>query len=333
MRLIKAVFPTARVNEVLWQVKQHSTIDATLGLGNSPDQKSIEILISASAGQDLIKGLEETLASSEDWRLTVLPVEATLPRVEANQDGDEPAKHTVTIQEELYQTISRGTLLDRDFLALTVLSTIVATIGLNASNIAVIIGAMVIAPLLGPILAFAYGGALGDLALMIKAGKTAIIGLLTGFGVALILSFMMDVNLLSSELLDRATLSPEIIILALASGAAAALSLSSGISSALVGVMVAVALLPPAASAALFLGAGELNQAINASLLLALNVICIMVSAQLTFVIKGIGPQTWIAKKTAAVSVKINLGLWLVLLIVLAVLSLKISADIPAAAI
>ncbi len=330
MRLLKVVFPAARVNEVLWQVNQYSPIDATLGLGNGPDQKSIEILIGTGSGQNLIKALEDTLASSEDWRLTVMNVEATLPRIESGVEGEAAAKHTVTLQEELYQTISRGTLLNLDFIALTVLSTIVATLGLNASNVAVIIGAMVIAPLLGPILAFGYGGALGDLALMVKASKTAITGLVTGFTVALIMSLMMDVNLQSPELLDRATLSPEIILLALASGAAAALSLSSGVSSALVGVMVAVALLPPAAASALFLGAGELKQASQASLLLALNVICVMLSAQLAFFIKGTRPETWKAKKTAAVSRKLNIGLWLVLLVVLAVLTLKISADLPA---
>ncbi len=330
MRLLKVVFPAARVDEIVWQVSQYKPIDSTLGEGNGPEQKSMDILIGTGSGQELIKALEDTLCSSADWRITVVPVDATLPRVEETEsEGEKAAKHVVTLQEELYQTISRGTVLNRDFIALTILSSIVATIGLNESNIAVIIGAMVIAPLLGPILAFGYGGALGDLALMLKASKTAIIGLLTGFSVALVMSLIITVNLQSPELLDRTMLGPAIIVLALASGAAAALSLSTGVSSALVGVMVAVALLPPAAASALFLGAGEITQAVNASLLLALNVVCVMLSAKLTFVIKGVRPETWKARKTAAVSVKLNVGLWIVLLIVLAVLSLKISADIP----
>lgn len=329
MRLLKVLFPVEKTDEMKRLAVRFNPIDWTIGAGNGPLEASIEILTDEGVGQDLIKAIEGALSSTTDWRLTVIPVEATLPRYETETESELSARHTVTLQEELYQKIAGGTKLDLDFIALTVLSSIVATIGLNTSNIAVIIGAMVIAPLLGPILAFSYGGALGDLTLMIKASKTALTGLALGFAVALLMSFVMPVNLQSPELLDRTIVSPEIILLALASGAAAALSLSSGVSSALVGVMVAVALLPPAASAALFIGAGEFKQFANASLLLGLNIICIMLAAKLTFVMKGIRPRTWQAKKTAAVSVKLNIGLWIVLLCVLAVLILKITTDVP----
>lgn len=118
---------------------------------------------------------------------------------------------------------------------------------------------------------------------------------------------------------------PEIIALALASGAAAALSLSTGISSALVGVMVAVALLPPSVASALFLGAGDYQSAIGAAILLALNVVCAVLSAQLVFVYKGIRPRTWSSQKKASRSVKINAIVWLGLLIALAALAYSLN--------
>ena len=133
----------------------------------------------------------------------------------------------------------------------------------------------------------------------------------------------MDLNLVSKEMVDRTVISPAIIALALASGAAAALSLSTGISSALVGVMVAVALLPPSVASALFLGAGEYDKAAGAAILLALNVVCAILSAQLIFVWKGVRPRTWSSQVKASRSVKINAAVWVGLLVALAVLAYR----------
>jgi len=192
-------------------------------------------------------------------------------------------------------------------------------------NVAIVIAAMVIAPLLGPVLAFALAAALGDLSLMRKAGQTALAGLIVGFVFAAGLSQFMSVDLNSQELLSRTVINPAIIALALASGAAAALSLSTGISSALVGVMVAVALLPPAVASALFLGAGEYHHSLAAAVLLCLNVICALLSAQLIFVYKGVRPRKWRSQKKAATSVKINAVVWITLLIGLATLAYKLN--------
>lgn len=110
------------------------------------------------------------------------------------------------------------------------------------------------------------------------------------------------------------------LVLALAAGAAAALSLTTGVSSALVGVMVAVALLPPAAAIGLLLGAGHREQAIAAALLLAINIVCVNLSAQIVFVLRGVTPRTWFEKRAARRAVLINAGVWLLLLLALVVL-------------
>jgi len=179
---------------------------------------------------------------------------------------------------------------------------------------------MVIAPLLGPILAFSVGAALGDAPLMIKASRTAFLGFAIGFFFAFLLTLFFPPNYDSSELMDRSMVGPEMIILALASGASAALSLTTGVSSALVGVMVAVALLPPSVASAMFFSAGDTGNGLSALLLLVLNVVCTVISAQLVFLWKGMRPRTWWEQQAAAKSVKINLSVWGVLLIGLAIL-------------
>ena len=86
---------------------------------------------------------------------------ASLPRPpDDEEETDEPrkeARKTAASREELYNSIEKNARLDSNFLLLVVLSTVVAAVGLLEDNVAVVIGAMVIAPLLGPNLAQALG--------------------------------------------------------------------------------------------------------------------------------------------------------------------------------
>ena len=101
----------------------------------------------------------------------------------------------------------------------------------------------------------------------------------------------------SPELAGRTNVGLDSVALALASGAAAALSLTTGLSSVMVGVMVAVALLPPAVTLGLMLGHGEGSLAAGAGLLLAINVVCINLASKVVFFIKGIRPPAHGGKK------------------------------------
>lgn len=331
MRFIKANFPADKSDAVIEIINKANPIDWSMDSGYGRYEKAVEIVVAKGRGQELLDDLQGLLSACVDWRVVVMPIEATLPRPEEEEkavttEGEEKKKaKTIALREELYHKVSDGAKLNWDFVILTVLSSIVAAIGLNGDSVAIVIAAMVIAPLLGPILAFAFATALGDLSLMWKATKTAFVGLGIGFGFAFALTFFMDVNLFSKEMVDRTVINPAIIALALASGAAAALSLSTGISSALVGVMVAVALLPPSVASALFLGAGEYEKAAGAAILLALNVVCAVLSAQFIFVYKGIRPRTWSSQLKASKSVKINAAVWIGLLTALAFLAYRLN--------
>jgi len=321
MRLIKVSFPSAKLDDVIKTIEDASPTDWINDSGSGIYEQAIEIVISQKKCQGLIDGLQDLLAAGQDWRITVVPVEATLPRPETKvEEEDKAKKKEVAFREGLYQTVEKGSKFDIDFAVLTVLSAIVAAIGLSSDSVAIVIAAMVIAPLLGPILAFSVGAALGDAPLMIKASRTAFLGFAIGFAFAFLLTLFFPPNFESRELMDRAIVRPELIILALASGASAALSLTTGVSSALVGVMVAVALLPPSVASAMFFAAGDTSRGLSALLLLTLNVVCTVLSAQIVFLWKGMRPRTWWEQKAAAKSVRINLSVWGILLLGLAVL-------------
>ena len=208
-----------------------------------------------------------------------------------------------------------------NFLVLVVLSTAVAAIGLIENNVAVVIGAMVIAPLLGPNLAFGLSTALGDIDLMRKSVLTTFAGITLAVCLSIAIGVFWPFDVSGPELASRTRAGLDSVVLALASGAAAALSLTTGLSSVLVGVMVAVALLPPAVTLGLMLGHGEVNLAINAGLLLNINVVCINLSSKIVFFIKGIRPRTWYEKEKAQRAMTIYVVVWFVTLVVLVLLT------------
>jgi uncharacterized hydrophobic protein (TIGR00341 family) len=249
-------------------------------------------------------------------RVVVLPVDTTLPRPkEAEQEA--AADKARTSREVLYDQVVANARLSSQYFVLVILSTIVAAIGLMEDNVAVVIGAMVIAPLLGPNLALALGAALGDTALIGRALVSAAAGL----GLALLLSWglglVLPVDLASHELASRMDVGLDSVGLALASGAAAVLSLTSGLSTTLVGVMVAVALLPPTATLGLALAAGNNVGATGAALLLATNIVCVNLSAKVVFLLTGMGPRTWREKQKARRTILVYLLIWSVALAVL----------------
>jgi uncharacterized hydrophobic protein (TIGR00341 family) len=259
------------------------------------------------------------LGTSADARILVLPVEAVVPRPAQEETPDSSKQSSSATREELYNQIETGARLDGNFLILVFLSTVVAAIGLLENNIAVVVGAMVIAPLLGPNIALAFAATLGDRDLLQASLKTNLLGLLFALLISVVIGWIWPISTPSSEVLARTDVGFDGVVLALASGAAAVLSLTSGVASALVGVMVAVALLPPAATLGMTLASGQYQMASGSALLLAVNIVSINLSANLVFVFKGVRPRTWLEKRKARQSAGWIVLFWAIALAVLLV--------------
>jgi uncharacterized hydrophobic protein (TIGR00341 family) len=314
MRLLEVHLPADdRFDTVLRAVKAADPIDYYVQNTERKDRKLISVFIREGTGQALIDNIQTALETCDDFRITVLPVEATAPNIEEATD-QKAQKQIQATREEIYSDVSTGARLDRDFIIMVVLSTIVAAIGLNSDGIAAVIGAMVIAPLLGPVLGFSMGAALGDFKLLKRASLTLTSGIAIALFCAWVLSFLLEIDLQSRELMSRAEVRLDGLALAMAAGGAAALSLTRGQASALVGVMVAAALLPPGAALGLFVGTGHWTLAMRAGLLLALNVVALVLAALIVFRLRKIRPRSWIDQKNAQRAVWINAGLSVLLL-------------------
>ena len=309
-------------------IRNAKPVDYQVILPEQKDRRIISIILRDSTSQNLVDALQQSLEDDKHWRIAILPIEATIPKPERTEGGKEE-RNQKALREELLHDIEAGAKCDRDYLIMVALSTIVAAVGLNSDGVAAVIGAMVIAPLLGPILGFSMGAALGDVSLIKRSSMTLAFGILLATSLTFALSFLVPINLESRELITRAEVRLDGLALALAAGGAAALSVARGQSSALVGVMVAAALLPPGAAFGLFLGAGEYALASRAGLLLALNVAALVLAALAVFRLKKIRPRTWIEQRNADFAVRINAVLWIVFLIIAT--SLIVFLDLGAA--
>lgn len=276
------------------------------------------MLINDDDIQKALDSFSQMIDKQPAAKLIVMPVEAHLPKHKEKEEEKE--KKATAARESIYEKVEKSAHINIDFIILVTLSTVVATIGLIENNVAIVIGAMVIAPLLGPNIAFSLATALGDTKLMFASVKS----ILLGVGIAVLLPYLiahvLSISLVSHEVLMRTHVGFDSVILALASGAAAALSITTGLSSVLVGVMVAVALLPPATVFGLMLGDGRFDLAFNAGILLAINIVSINLSSKIIFIFKGITPRTWFEKEKAKHAMKWYITTWIITLIVLMLL-------------
>ena len=292
----------------------------------------LKALVDANRTEAFLDKAEHIIGDKDGYRLIMLEVEATLPRVNAESDvgnnteeedlepWQAPLQGIRVSREELYNDISESVNLSWVYLAMVSFSTIVAALGMLRDSAAIVIGAMVIAPLLGPNVALALATTLSDTSLF----KKSLISNISGIGVALLISiilgFFLTVDASAYQLESRTQVHLSDIALALASGAAGVLAYTIGMSAAVIGVMVAVALLPPLVTAGLLIGDMQWSLAYYALLLLTTNVICVNLAAVATFTIQGIKPRTWYKAEKAKKVNKIAFVTWMILLVILAAL-------------
>ncbi len=301
----------------------------------SDERFLLKLLVVSDAAEAAITSLQKHVGHHTAFRLVLEAVEATLPLPEeptpepadtpdipsaAEEAEPEPDPPERVACMELVASMSEGIKPSRTFYLTVVLSTIVAAAGLMRDNVAVVIGAMVIAPLLTPNMALALATTLGDRTLAARSVRTNLSGLAVAFSLSLLAGLTVPFDASVQEIASRAHVALGDVVLALAAGAAGALAFTSGISAALVGVMVAVALLPPLVVGGLLVGSGELILGSKALLLLLVNIICVNLAGIATFLYQGIRPAVYWLERRAKRMVRLALTLWVSLLAALGVL-------------
>ena len=283
--------------------------------------KIVRAVLGAERSGLALDALHERIADRGGLLILVEPLDAVLPRplATASRSRDESLRSAAAVsREEVYASIADGAKLHRDYLFLVILAAIVAAIGLAYDNTAAVIGAMVVAPLLGPNMAVALGLVLGDLPLVRRAAITTGVGFTLTLVFAVLLGALLNVDPETPELASRTHVGLWDLILALAAGCAGALAFTTGAPTYLTGVMVAVALLPPTVASGMLLSAGQVQEAGSALLLALGNVTAVTLAAILTFMWRGMRPRNWWLADRARTSAQRGILGFVVLLAILA---------------
>jgi len=233
---------------------------------------------------------ETSVDHKEQRKVTRLPVGEAITAMVSKELP--VIAHAATEEfKDLYQLLRENATTSPAFLTLMVLSTLLASVGLFASSAPVIIGAMILAPLMAPIISLSMALVRQDTSLLTSSIKTLLIGLCLSLGFASAASFIMPMETVTPEIAAR--LSPSLLDLAVAviSGIAGAYAHARiEVAKSMAGVAIAVALVPPLAVTGIGLGWLDLYVAWGALLLFLTNLAGIVLAAALTFLALGFAP-------------------------------------------
>lgn len=296
------------------------------------DEKRLtSVLLRAELVEPISDALQDEFGDCDRFRIVLLPVEATHPQLPEPEKEEDPnlieekswtPRFGRVSREELVEDIQDSAKTTPVFMIMVGIAAIVSSVGLIKDSAAIIIGAMVIAPLLGPNMALALGTTLGDLTMIKRAVRSNLVGLSIAIVCSAAFGFFIQPDNMTDELTARTIVDLGDVLVALASGAAGAIAFTSGAPATIVGVMVAVALLPPTAASGMLAGAGGWLKAGEAATLVATNIVCINLSATSVFFIQGVRPSSsaWMDEdKAKKASIK-ALAMWTLALIALAAL-------------
>ncbi len=287
------------------------------------------VLLEAPRGVDY--SLDGTLASAKaiefrilEQRMRILPGPALVPRQDQGQSKDSVKMGHLPVDEtarqltekplpffshaseedyrDLFVALRQEAALSSPFLVLTVLSVLLALTGLYANSAPVIIGAMILAPLMSPIVSLSMGLARTDPSLIRNSLRTLTIGVGSGLFCAISVAWLMPLENLTTEM--QARLSPTLLDLSVAviSGMAGAYARAKEeVAKSLAGVAIAVALVPPLSVAGIGVGWGDWTMARGAFLLFITNLVGIALAASATFLVMGFVPFK-LAKKGLAIA-------------------------------
>ena len=195
---------------------------------------------------------------------------------------------TVFEQDDIIRLARLGAGLNIDYVMLILVSAALATLGLMLNSAAIIIGAMLIAPLMVPLISLSSGLAIGRVQMAMRAAGALSAGVAMALLVAVALGLLMPLAIPTGEMLARGR--PTLIdaAVALASGVAGAYATArKDIPAALAGVAIAAALMPPICTVGLGLAMGDSSLAYGASILFLTNTICIIAAGMAVFVYLG----------------------------------------------
>lgn len=232
-------------------------------------------------------------------------------------------------KEKVRDDIRKGAELNAAFMLMNVLAATIASYGLFADSPAVIIGAMIVAMLLGPITGIALSLVESNMKLLLQSLSTLLAGTIVVMMTAFIIgSFHKDIPL-TNEILVRTAPNLIDLMVAIAGGAAGAYATGSPrLSVAFVGVAIATALVPPLCSACILFAHGEMSLGFGACLLTFTNMVAIQFASSVVFWLTGFRQVSHASGLSLLTFLRRNTVSIVILLVLAVVLSINLQKTV-----
>ncbi len=275
------------------------------------------IMVPDDIAHNVIEKLSMILDTTQkDIYLTTQKVDATVSGYldKLNEKVQKPKK--IPLYEELIPLTEPFVKFRKDLLIMIVIASVVALVGLYSDSPAIIIGAMLISPLLGPITAFSFNAAVGRPMKMLRSafsGSLLIIAVVAT--AALLTGILTHVSNLSitHEITVRTIASPTDVAIAILLGIAGGIAMVSSIPGILVGVAIAAALVPPATVTGIGIALLDWKIFSGSLLLTASNIIGLILGSIIVFFLRGVTPRKYYekdkAKKYLIITILVFVGL------------------------
>ncbi len=298
MRLVQVLVPRGKRDAVLGALDEegidYAVFDET---GRTEFSALVTFPVPPSAVEPILEKLRMAGVEEDAFTIVLQPetvVSKRIAELRRRYSGFNIAR------EELRERAAEMAPESSTFFSMTLISTIIAATGLLLDSSAVIIGAMVIAPLMGPAMAASVGTVVDEPKLAERGVQYQITGLLVAIASAALFGFLVRGTVLIPPGLDIRTV-PAIterftpnflsLLLALGAGAAGVISLMRGAGSVIVGVMIAVALVPPAATVGLGIAWLDFGVVLGASVNVLINLLSINLTALALLWVSGYRPE------------------------------------------
>ncbi|PSH01231.1 MAG: TIGR00341 family protein [Nanohaloarchaea archaeon SW_10_44_10] len=285
-----------KFKEEVKEILEDYSSDVSVSEAEKNDEEVVEFHV--TAGSDQIDDLSDELKDIGDLESGGLTINVIKQESQIRKGQKTKGGSSILSQAEIYSQAQEAAVFNRAEWSLVALSSIIATYGLIADNIIVVIGAMMVAPILSPFVSGALSLNIGDKKLLKQSLKTGS----TSFLLAVLASAIAAAPL---PVTGNPTLTlvsqPSIvsILLSVFVGAAATLTFVTGMRDEMAGVAVAIALIPPIASIGIGLKLADIEIVLNSFAVAGMNAFSIVASGFLCFHLLGIRPSTYYRKKQA----------------------------------
>jgi len=328
VRLIQVTIPTGKREAILGALDDEGIDYVVSDETSGRDYTAIAYVpLPQSAVEPVLDRLREEGIDEEGYTV-VLDANTVISRrfQELQERYDEDESDERIAREELVVRARAMAPPMSVYVIMTVVSAVIATAGLLLNSPAVVVGSMVIAPLVGPALSASIGTVVDETDLFRRGVKLQVLGIvLSVLSAAVFAYFVRTIHLIPPipdvTTIDqvRERIAPDFLSLAVALGAGVAgvVSLSTGVSTALVGVMIAVALIPPAATIGIGVAWGQTYTALGAGVLTLVNILSINLAALVTLWYMGYRPHRWFRADEARTATVKRIGVLAVSILVL----------------